>query len=232
MCRARLRVGAQPLDTLWPRNWHACCRKTSIQLTSQPRDPCGRIFGCRLLTFDFCERPKSAAGMTARSSTICERRGYLQPCFSAESGWPLNKERVTQMIADPLFEIGNHSWTHANCRLIGGAELRKSDLVASNRVRVSPKPASEAGSGGGGQGRGDFGHPSNSTPIQISLWNPRTRGSAIACRVGAECHSMGCCDERPCRRPIGSPDRPCGSDPGGARLDRHLPRQRKGGPHR
>ena len=75
------------------------------------------------LTFDLCEGAKEISGYDA---PIVEylRSEHVHATFYAGGKWMRNhQERALQLIADPLFEVGNHSWSHANLRLATGQRL-------------------------------------------------------------------------------------------------------------
>lgn len=72
------------------------------------------------LTFDLCER---ADDVTGYDSAIFDtlREGRVPATFFAGGVWMRrHAERAQQLIADPLFEVGNHAWTHGNLRVLTG----------------------------------------------------------------------------------------------------------------
>jgi peptidoglycan/xylan/chitin deacetylase (PgdA/CDA1 family) len=70
------------------------------------------------LTFDLCEREDEVASSDATIVNDLRRR-HVPATFFAGGKWLRNHpERAQQLMADPLFEVGNHSWTHDNLRMV------------------------------------------------------------------------------------------------------------------
>ncbi|HYN38254.1 MAG TPA: polysaccharide deacetylase family protein, partial [Rhodospirillales bacterium] len=77
------------------------------------------------LTFDLCER---ADQLSAYDGAVIDalRRERAAATFFAGGKWMRSHpERAMQLIADPLFEVGNHGWTHGNLRLMRGEAVRQ-----------------------------------------------------------------------------------------------------------
>jgi peptidoglycan/xylan/chitin deacetylase (PgdA/CDA1 family) len=75
------------------------------------------------LTFDLCEQVGEIAGY---DSAIIDylRANSVKATFFAGGKWlRSHAERAQQLMADPLFEIGDHSEAHRNLRLLSGARL-------------------------------------------------------------------------------------------------------------
>lgn len=75
------------------------------------------------LTFDLCER---ASEVTGYDSDIVNflREQHIAATFFAGGKWlRSHEEKALQLMADPLFEIGNHGWTHENLRVITGQKM-------------------------------------------------------------------------------------------------------------
>ncbi len=74
------------------------------------------------LTFDLCEQPGEIAGYDGAIIDYL-RRENVRATFFAGGKWMRSHEvRAQQLMADPLFEIGNHSEAHRNLRLLEGAQ--------------------------------------------------------------------------------------------------------------
>ena len=79
--------------------------------------------------------------MTLRSLILC---GYLdvKATFFPSGKWLLDHlERAEQLLADPLFQVGAHSWTHRNFRLLKEDEVKADlalDLKADERSAAHP----------------------------------------------------------------------------------------------
>ena len=80
------------------------------------------------LTFDLCERASNVSGY--RNEIINHLRSHHIPAtFFAGGKWMRSHpEKAMQLMADPLFEMGNHSWTHANMAIVDDAEVRRQVL--------------------------------------------------------------------------------------------------------
>jgi peptidoglycan/xylan/chitin deacetylase (PgdA/CDA1 family) len=77
------------------------------------------------LTFDLCEQPFEIAGYQGRIVDYLREHG-IKATFFAGGKWMLtHRDRAQQLMADPLFEIGNHTWEHRNLRLLKGLALSK-----------------------------------------------------------------------------------------------------------
>jgi peptidoglycan-N-acetylglucosamine deacetylase len=75
------------------------------------------------LTFDLCEQPHEVAGYQGDLIDFLRERS-IPATFFAGGKWLLtHPERAQQLMADPLFEVGDHTWDHANLRLVSGAAL-------------------------------------------------------------------------------------------------------------
>jgi len=75
------------------------------------------------LTFDLCEQPYEIAGYQGDIVDYL-RDQNIPATFFAGGKWLLtHTERAEQIIADPRFELANHSWEHRNFRLLEGRRL-------------------------------------------------------------------------------------------------------------
>ncbi len=90
------------------------------------------------LTFDLCENGNEISGYDAEIVDTLRRLG-VKATFFPSGKWLLDhKARAEQLIADPLFQVGSHSWTHRNFRLLpqaGAAADLALDLKADASVR-------------------------------------------------------------------------------------------------
>jgi peptidoglycan/xylan/chitin deacetylase (PgdA/CDA1 family) len=75
------------------------------------------------LTFDMCELPGEVTGYDAPLVDYL-RANSIKATFFAGGKWMRSHaERTKQLIADPLFELGNHAEAHRNVRLLSGQAL-------------------------------------------------------------------------------------------------------------
>lgn len=75
------------------------------------------------LTFDLCEQPGEIAGYDGDIIDYLRRENIKATFFAGGKWMRSHEERTQQLMADPLFEIGNHSEAHRNLRLLEGARL-------------------------------------------------------------------------------------------------------------
>jgi peptidoglycan/xylan/chitin deacetylase (PgdA/CDA1 family) len=91
----------------------------------QPTDNSRKIIA---LTFDVCERNLETAGYDTEIVNYL-RDQHIKATFYAGGKWMhSHPERTKQLMADPLFELGNHAWTHGNMRLLTGEAMRQQIL--------------------------------------------------------------------------------------------------------
>ncbi len=75
------------------------------------------------LTFDLCESIYEKSGYDADIVNYL-RENLIEATFFAGGKWMLSHpDKTMQLMADPLFEIGNHSWSHANFRKIDSGRM-------------------------------------------------------------------------------------------------------------
>jgi peptidoglycan/xylan/chitin deacetylase (PgdA/CDA1 family) len=80
------------------------------------------------LTFDLCENGNEISGYDG-DIVDSLRREQVKATFFASGKWLLDhKGRAEQLLGDPLFQVGTHSWTHRNFRLLPAAQV-KADLA-------------------------------------------------------------------------------------------------------
>ncbi len=103
------------------------------------------------LTFDLCEMASDVTGYDAELVNYL-RRHRVRATFYAGGKWMRSHpEKTKQLMADPLFELGNHAWTHGNLRYLATDEaaeqilwtqaqyeLLREELAASACVRRLP----------------------------------------------------------------------------------------------
>jgi peptidoglycan/xylan/chitin deacetylase (PgdA/CDA1 family) len=85
------------------------------------------------LTFDLCELADEVSGYQGGIVDYLRLNG-VKATFFAGGRWMLDHgERTQQIMSDPLFEIGNHTFEHHNLRLLSGsaltAEINNTELV-------------------------------------------------------------------------------------------------------
>jgi peptidoglycan/xylan/chitin deacetylase (PgdA/CDA1 family) len=76
------------------------------------------------LTFDLCEQPNEVAGYQGAVVDFLRENSVRATCFAGGKWMLSHRMRAQQLMTDPLFEFGNHSWGHSNLRLLTGERLR------------------------------------------------------------------------------------------------------------
>jgi len=70
------------------------------------------------LTFDLCEREREISGYDSQVVNFL-RANKIKSTFFASGKWMhSHREKTMQLMSDPLFEIGNHGWSHRNIRVL------------------------------------------------------------------------------------------------------------------
>jgi len=85
------------------------------------------------LTFDLCEQPGEIAGYDGEIIDYLRREGIKATFFAGGKWMRSHEERTQQLMADPLFELGNHSEAHRNLRLLEGARLHN-EVIGPQRA--------------------------------------------------------------------------------------------------
>ncbi len=87
------------------------------------------------LTFDLCERADEIMGYDYEIVNYL-RTHQIKATFFAGGKWmQSHPDKTMQLMVDPLFEIGNHTWSHANMRVIGKEEQRQQILLTQAQYR-------------------------------------------------------------------------------------------------
>lgn len=81
------------------------------------------------LTFDLCEQRGEIAGYDGRIFDYLRQQGVKATFFTGGKWMTSHQTRTEQLMLDPLFEIGNHTETHANLRLLQPAAVRQQVLA-------------------------------------------------------------------------------------------------------
>ena len=88
------------------------------------------------LTFDLCESGGEIAGYE-RDIVNYLRKHNIKSTFYAGGKWMRSHEQKTmQLMADPLFEIGNHAWTHGNLRKLKGQPMQNQILWTQAQYKI------------------------------------------------------------------------------------------------
>ncbi|MCL4233626.1 MAG: polysaccharide deacetylase family protein, partial [Deltaproteobacteria bacterium] len=77
------------------------------------------------LTFDLCETSREIAGYDGRIVELLRAQGAKATFFAGGHWMRTHGERTAQLLADPLFELGQHGWSHRNLAVLAGDDLRR-----------------------------------------------------------------------------------------------------------
>lgn len=82
------------------------------------------------LTFDLCEANGEVTGYDGGIVDYL-RAHHIKATFFAGGKWlETHPQRAQQLIADPLFQVGNHTWSHRNLRKLSGLHLENEIMGA------------------------------------------------------------------------------------------------------
>ena len=77
------------------------------------------------LTFDLCEGQGEITGYDGDIVDFLRSRGLKATFFAGGKWLQSHPERGMQLMADPLFEIGNHSWNHPNFKSLSAPQIQE-----------------------------------------------------------------------------------------------------------
>jgi peptidoglycan/xylan/chitin deacetylase (PgdA/CDA1 family) len=80
------------------------------------------------LTFDLCELAARSSGYDAAIVGYLRSRAIPATFFAGGKWLHSHRERGLQLMADPLFELGNHAWTHGNFGILNARGMREQIL--------------------------------------------------------------------------------------------------------
>jgi peptidoglycan-N-acetylglucosamine deacetylase len=75
------------------------------------------------LTFDLCEGAREVSGYDARVVNYLRARQVKATFFAGGKWLRSHPEKAMQLMADPLFEVGNHSWDHPHFQSLSDAAM-------------------------------------------------------------------------------------------------------------
>lgn len=85
------------------------------------------------LTFDLCEQRGEIAGYDGRVIDYLRQQGVKATFFAGGKWMASHRARAEQLMLDPLFEIGNHTETHRNLRLMTPQDARQ-EILAPQKI--------------------------------------------------------------------------------------------------
>ena len=184
------------------------------------------------LTFDLCERSDETTGY---DGAIVDwlRQHHVSATFFAGGKWMRSHpERTMQLMADPLFELGNHGWTHGNLRVMTGKKMRSQVLWTQVqyevlRAELAKRYAAQAGNTE--KARAAMAAiPLALRTLRFPLWRVFGRDPRLSRPIRSARHPMGRGHGRPGQEPDRERHRQDRARPGQAGIDHHLSRQRQG----
>jgi len=75
------------------------------------------------VTFDLCERANNVAGYNNQIINLLRAQNAQATFFAGGKWMRSHPEAAMQLMADPRFELGSHTWTHGNLALMTRAEV-------------------------------------------------------------------------------------------------------------
>jgi len=75
------------------------------------------------ITFDLCERANNVAGYNNQIINLLREQNVRATFFAGGKWMRSHPEKTMQLMADPRFELGSHTWTHGNLALMSRAEI-------------------------------------------------------------------------------------------------------------
>lgn len=88
------------------------------------------------LTFDIGEQNNDLAGYDGEIIDYLRANNIKATMYFGGKWMATHPERALQLIADPLFEMGNHAWTHGNMRVLTGQEAVDQILFTQAQYEV------------------------------------------------------------------------------------------------
>lgn len=136
------RRGALPNDSSEPKNYIPTCSLPSLLHTKH-----GTIRRVEVpaevkvvaLTFDMCELATKTTGYDTDIINFLRLHQIQATLFLGGKWMRTHSERAMQLIADPLFEIGNHAWTHGNFGIMNEAKMREQILWTQAQYQILRK---------------------------------------------------------------------------------------------
>jgi peptidoglycan/xylan/chitin deacetylase (PgdA/CDA1 family) len=89
------------------------------------------------LTFDLCETSNEVAGYDGEIVDELRRRKIPTTFFVGGHWAATHPGRYAELAGDPLFEVGNHTWTHADLRNRDDADLDRQVLAPEAAFRAA-----------------------------------------------------------------------------------------------
>jgi peptidoglycan/xylan/chitin deacetylase (PgdA/CDA1 family) len=80
------------------------------------------------LTFDLCELATRSSGYDGKIVAYLRAQAIPATFFAGGKWLRTHRERGLQLMADPLFELGNHAWTHGNFGIMNVQNMREQIL--------------------------------------------------------------------------------------------------------
>ena len=133
------------------------------------------------LTFDLCELDNVTTGFDADIVTWLQDRSIPATLFMGGKWMRTHARRVREVMRDPLFEIGNHAWTHGNFGVMDEDAMRL-QVLATQAQYEAVREQARLEAGRVGVGGGEAGIP----PAPVLFRFPYGRSSERALQLLAE----------------------------------------------
>lgn len=97
------------------------------------------------LTFDLCEASSEVSGYDGALVDYL-RAEHVPATFFGGGKWMVSHpDRAAQILADPIFEMGNHTWSHANLAVKSGDAMSRQVDDADTAFGLTRATATQAG---------------------------------------------------------------------------------------
>lgn len=95
------------------------------------------------LTFDLCERADDVTGYDPDVVQVLRTHEAAATFFAGGKWMRSHPDKTMQLMADPLFEVGNHAWTHANFRRVNDGKVEEQILWTQAQYELLREHLSE-----------------------------------------------------------------------------------------
>jgi peptidoglycan/xylan/chitin deacetylase (PgdA/CDA1 family) len=75
------------------------------------------------LTFDLCQVPERPSGFDRQIVVLLEQERVAATFFAGGDWLRTHPEEARRLVANPRFELGNHSWGHPDLRRLSAEEI-------------------------------------------------------------------------------------------------------------
>lgn len=132
------------------------------------------------LTFDLCELSTMTTGYDAEIIDFLREKRIPATLFMGGKWMRSHSERAMQLMADPLFEIGNHGWSHGNFGIMSEKAMLEQIRWTQAEYELLREEILKKGSGGRAQRRA----AGSRNVVPLALRQMYGQGACTACARG------------------------------------------------